>query len=757
MRRLATAAFSFSAAVLLALYLPVGLWVYWCAAALAVLSLAGVFLKAPLRARLLLLLPAVAAGLLWTAAYRRIAVSPGEALYGTESTVRAVVTGNPVAADYGARVEVRVSPGGGRPVNTLLYIYGRVPTLRPGNTIVFTARFKPADTMSGRETRSFYASGIYLLAHCQGDITVTDATSSLLYLPARTAGRLSAMIDRLFPAASAGFMRALLLGDTTRLNADLPLSAALKTTGTWHIVSVSGMNIAFLTGLLGLFIRKKKALAAAAIPVILFFMALVGFTPSVTRAGLMQFFVLLAPLFRRESDAVTSLSASLVLILLANPFAAAGAGLQLSFAATLGLLLFSGRMYTAVDSRLAGSLIYRRRPVRQTVRGLIGGASASAGALVFTLPLTALHFGTVSLIAPLSNILILWAVTLAFYAGAAAVAAGFILLPAGLLAARIAALPFLYIAAVVKWLARFPFASLYTQNTAIVIWLVFVYLALIVSAAMRVRLRNLLIPASASLMLLCLILVLTAVFGFGAVPAVTVLDVGQGQCVVIADGGFTAVVDCGSLNGNAAETLAAHLQSAGRLRIDLLILTHYHEDHADGVPEILERIPVGCLALPDPSIDAGPLTDRIISLAEEKNIRRIVVDENLSLTADRLVLRLYAPLGSAGENERGLAVLCTNGAFDALITGDMGAPIERRLLAAAVLPDIELLVVGHHGSRHSTSDELLETLRPEIGVISVGYNSYGHPSPATLRRLAGAGVTIYRTDQNGTVAIPLRG
>jgi competence protein ComEC len=756
MRRLATAALSFAAAVLASQYLPRGQWLYWGAAILAALAFLGFLFKAGLRLRLFLILPALAAGLLWPVVHRQLALAPALQLDGTTASVEAVVTDNPTPTEYGSKVFVRILPAAGapdRPVKALLYTYGQPPEVTAGSAIRFAAKFRLADTMYGEETRSYYADGIYLIAHSRDTIELTDGTASPLYLPARLAGDISAVIDKIFPPDLTGFMRALLLGDTTQLSRDPALSTALKTTGTWHIVSVSGMNIAFLTGLLGVLIRKKRMLSVIAIPVIFFFMAVVGFTPSVTRAGLMQFFVLLAPLVRRESDALTSLSAALLILLLINPFAAGSAGLQLSFAATLGILLLTERIYTAAEERLARSMLYRFRPLQRLTRFLIGGAATTLGALVFTVPLTALHFGTVSLIAPLSNILLLWAVSLAFYAGAAAVAIGFKYAPAGVLTAHIAALPVRILTAAAGWLSGIPFASVYTQNMGVVIWLVFVYLALLTALLLRLRPRRLLIPSCSGILLLCLMLLLTSAFGFRKALTVTVLDVGQGQCVVIEDGAYTAVVDCGSLNKDAGDALTGYLQSAGRLRIDLLILTHYHEDHAGDVPEILERMPVLAVALPDPSIDEGPLRAAILSLADTNSTELIVVDETLRITAGNLIIQLYAPLGSTGENERGLAVLCRSGTYDALITGDMSATGERRLLESALLPDIELLVVGHHGSKHSTSEELLTALRPEIAVISVGYNSYGHPSDETLQKLEDRDIDVYRTDKFGNITI----
>ena len=107
--------------------------------------------------------------------------------------------------------------------------------------------------------------------------------------------------------------------------------------------------------------------------------------------------------------------------------------------------------------------------------------------------------------------------------------------------------------------------------------------------------------------------------------------------------------------------------------------------------------------------------------------------------------------GGGETNEEGLSVLCTAGEFDALITGAMDQVIEGRLIKYGDLPDIEVLVAGHHGSKYSTSEKLLLAVRPELAVISVGYNTYGHPAPETLERLAAAGCEIYRTDWSGTV------
>jgi len=128
------------------------------------------------------------------------------------------------------------------------------------------------------------------------------------------------------------------------------------------------------------------------------------------------------------------------------------------------------------------------------------------------------------------------------------------------------------------------------------------------------------------------------------------------------------------------------------------------------------------------------------------------VTETLEFDLDETKVFIYPPVGIGDENERGLSVL-TVGNVSALITGDMNSSTERSLLRFAALPKVDLLVVGHHGSRNSTSDELLSAIKPDIAVIPVGRNSFGHPSPDVIERLENHGVIIYRTDESGHITI----
>ena len=142
--------------------------------------------------------------------------------------------------------------------------------------------------------------------------------------------------------------------------------------------------------------------------------------------------------------------------------------------------------------------------------------------------------------------------------------------------------------------------------------------------------------------------------------------------------------------------------------------------------------------------------------AEAEDIPALMVWDDVMLEFGDAVLTLYGPLGSGDTNEEGLSLLCETENFSALITGDMDQVVEGRLVKYGHLPDIDVLLVGHHGSKYAASDLLLETVTPETAVVSCGYNTYGHPAPETLLRLSGAGCDIYRTDLQGNVTITVR-
>ena len=754
MRKLAWFAGAFSAAVFLAVYLlPEGLLLP-AGAACALAALLGLLLRGDRRRRMMLACLGLAAGLAWTGTYGQLTHAPAQALAGTEGTISATVADWPRETAYGSSVLVYLRPEKGLPISTRLYLDDPSPGLRPGDRLTVPAELRLADTIAGEHTDYYYAKGILLVAYGEGEPEVSrPARPPWWTWPAYAAKALEDSVERAFPDWAAPLVTALITGEDAGM--DGGEYAALRRTGLSHVISVSGLHVSFLAGCLAALLGAwRRRTAVISIALMFFFAAAVGNTPAVLRAAFMQSMLLLAPLVGREDDRATSLFTILMLLLAANPYAAASVSLQLSFAAVAGIYLFTGplndRLRALLPSEPKG---FWPRLGRLAGEFVFASLSTTLGAIVFTTPLTAVYFHSVSLIAPLANLLTLWAFSLAFLGGLAVSLAG-LALPAlaGVLAWPVS-LAVWFVQKVTAALARLPFASVSTQSVYLRLWLALVYGLLLLYLLWRGEKKRPLVPIGLGTAALCGALVLNAAAQTGGALTVSVLDVGQGLSVALTSGGRTALVDCGGTgSADPGDVAADYVQDLGLRRIDLVVLTHYHQDHAGGVPELLNRLDVGLLVLPDVEAD-DPLRAEITALAAEQGVETLFVSENTGVELGEAALTIYGPLGTGGGNEEGLSILCTAGEFDALITGDMNSAVEHRLVKYGNLPDIELLVAGHHGSKYSTSEELLLETRPETAVISTGYNTYGHPAPETLERLAAAGCDIYRTDWSGTVTV----
>ena len=227
------------------------------------------------------------------------------------------------------------------------------------------------------------------------------------------------------------------------------------------------------------------------------------------------------------------------------------------------------------------------------------------------------------------------------------------------------------------------------------------------------------------------------------------LDVGQGQSILLQSEGKTFLVDCGGdWDADCADLAAETLLSQGIQRLDGLIVTHYDKDHAGGVPYLLTRISAEHVYLPE-IVDPYGISDQIRRSADPGAC--ISVSEDLVLTYGNSKLTIFGPENYHLENESSLCILFQKENCDILITGDRGDLGESLLLSRTELPQLDLLIAGHHGSGKSTGEKLLAQTRPQYVFISVGENRYGHPTEELLQRLQQFGCCVYRTDQNGTI------
>ena len=756
MRVLATIGFSFSAGVFLTALLPWTGWQLYAAGGVLLLALAWLFAARKqkyFRRGLLILLP-LAVSLAYFAGYDHLVRQPIEDRCGAVSDFTATVCDWPQATERGARVTVELE--GYHRARAVLYGEAELLAARPGDTVTGTAQWQSAAHFDSDDVTHFNARGVYALLYGREDVRLSAGDGDALrWLPQRAGKAFREKVAAIWddPRVS-GFLTAELTGDKSAMDDGDYL--AMQETGLAHLFAVSGLHCAFLVTLLALLIsRRQRLLCAVTIPLLLFYMVMVGMSPSVVRACIMQIFLLIAPLFRRGSDPLTSLAAALLVILLCNPFAAASVSLQLSFSATLGMVLLSPRLYKLLTGWYKGKC----RPLRAALCFVAANLSATLSAVVFTAPLTAWYFRIFVLVAPLSSLLAVPAAGWSFMAAFVTVLLGFVWLPLASLLGWISWALVRYILWIANGMMSWRYHAVYFTNPYLIYWLLFLYAAFIGCAATPDGKRKYLLASALSVLTLtAAIWVNRQDYQYGVLTALT-LDVGQGESVILTSGGETALVDCGSSNsykdpgGLAADTL----HSMGVRELSAVVVTHYHADHTNGLYEVLRRIPVQTIYLPDIEDEYG-VRERLVSLAEEKGAQVTYVTKETADTLGDTILTIYPPVQSGGDlNELGLTALASAGDFDLLITGDMSGSTEKKLVETYALPDIEVLVVSHHGSRYSSNIRFLKAVTPEAAVISVGDNNYGHPSEETLQRLLAIGADIWRTDQQGTIRITVNG
>jgi competence protein ComEC len=526
---------------------------------------------------------------------------------------------------------------------------------------------------------------------------------------------------------------------------------------------------------LGLPLRSRLAWLLGLIAV---YVPLAGAGPSIVRAAVMGALIVIATLAGRRASRLYALALAAVVTLAIDPRIAADVGWQLSFAAVLGILLIASPLREAM-LRVAGS----RNPLP---RGLAEGAAMTIAATLATAPLVAFHFGRLSTMTLIANLLALPAVAPAMWLGMLAAAAGQVPgLPVEALNHLEAPL-LAYVAQVASWCGRPVWA--YPHVRLGLVGLVGSYAGLALSTvailclARRRRLASLRTGLAADgpktvayrgfsayrrrrawlggALAALLALTLLALGpphrgGASAAPAaglrVEVLDVGQGDAILLQPAAAPAILVDG---GPPGDGLAEKLRAAGVERLGAAIVTHDQSDHAGGIEELLGRLPVHRLLY----AEAGR---RLLGEARAYGIdpRRFAAGD--LLRAGRLRMEaiwpppelLSEPLAGADPNQRALVLLARWRRFSMLLTADVEAE------SAPLDPGpVDVLKVAHHGSDDAGLDRLLDRTAPRLAVISVGEdNAYGHPTAATLATLAAHGIRLLRTDIDGTIVLDVRG
>ena len=565
---------------------------------------------------------------------------------------------------------------------------------------------------------------------------------------------LASVLSRALPEPQAGLAQGILIG--LRANIAPTVLDAFNRTGTTHILAISGFNIAVVAGALSLLTRRILRRAPAAFIAVLgivLYTALVGAGPSVVRAAVMGVIVIAATYLGRQSQVLTSLAAVAALMTLLDPSILWDVAFQLSFLATGGLALVA----PALSRALAPLPAFPRDTLAVTV-----------AAQAATLPVVAVNFRQISLVALPANLLALPTLPMVMLTSGLTALGGVVSPALGSVAGWIA-WPFLTCQIViVELLGELPWASVSVGEVSVA--LAWAYYAILGLVLLGVKHRSAVawqwlqsgphwawggaISASA---------IVAVVAWTGALTAppqqmsVTFLNVGQGDATLIRAGSRCILVDGGPDPHVLGDALGRRLPFWDR-QIDLAILTHGDADHLAGLLEVVRRGQVDQVL----QTRCGAESELYSAWEEALRSRGVPVvaaaGQQIDLGDGVKLSVLYpdsgpGPLGSGNDCSTVLRLAC--GGFSVLLAGDAGPDVQQALLGSGVRLESTVLKVPHHGASGAVTAEFLEVVNPAVAVISVGRsNQFGHPAQSTLDQLTHC--KVYRTDQDGAVHFEIR-
>lgn len=232
------------------------------------------------------------------------------------------------------------------------------------------------------------------------------------------------------------------------------------------------------------------------------------------------------------------------------------------------------------------------------------------------------------------------------------------------------------------------------------------------------------------------------------------LDVGQADSILLSNNGHYMLIDAG--NNEDGPKLVNYFKSLGITKFDYVISTHAHEDHIGGMDDIIKNFDIGTFYMPDLITTTKTFEDVLDALSEKQiAFETPTIDQEFSFS-DTKITTLYVNNEVKNLNDSSIVLRLKHGTNTFLFTGDASTKVEKQLLNKNIASDV--LKVGHHGSRYSTSKEFLNKVNPQYAIISVGINNtYKHPHDETLKKLIDKKIIIYRTDQEGTIVAESNG
>lgn len=671
------------------------------------------------------------------------------------------------------RVEtITLADGRTLPVNGLVQVRAyRYPEIEYGMRLELYGRLEtpPADGDFNYRAYLEHQNIYSLMSLPHVTVLAQDQGNPLFHTILTVKQHAQESINQLLPSPQSALLSGILLGNDNSMPPDL--ADDFRSTGMTHIIAISGFNIAILIailmGLTAAWLPQRPAIIVS-ISGIVFYTIMVGADASVVRAAIMgSVYLIAARWMGRPNFAYASLFLAGWLMTLIRPFTLWDVGFQLSFTATLGLMLYADPITQWTRRQLL------RLADRQTVQKIMAVISEAIlitlAAQILTLPLMMGYFQQISFISLPANAMILPAQPGVMIWGGLATLIGMISPVLAQPVAWVAWLFLTYTISLVRMFARVPGAAVPVHVSWTAVILLYVFIGAATWLAMQppekrtrwtaVFRQN--ITQKAALALTAVAALLTIAWSGGQTDGklhITFFDVGQGDATFIqTPSGRQILVDGGMYASILSDQLGQQMPFWDK-EIDLVVATHPDADHVSGLAELFGRYHVPTLITDGEGLGESPIYDAVLQAAAQNGtkIQRAVAGEVIEI-GDGVRLEIVHPgetLNEDNRNQNSVSMRLVYGDFTYLFTGDAEQEAEQTMLANGRPLSAVVFKAGHHGSNSSSSAPFLQAVQPQLIIVSAGKdNKFGHPHPDMLQRAEDIGAAVLRTDELGTIEV----
>lgn len=517
--------------------------------------------------------------------------------------------------------------------------------------------------------------------------------------------------------------------------------------GLAHILAVSGMNVGIIMGFMVFIFSRlginRKINIILSLSIVWLYSLLIGFPPSIMRASIMFTILFISQLIHEPYDSINSIMVSIVICLFINPFWLFDIGFQLSYIATLSIVILGARVT---------NLFY---PIKNNI---IVTISSILAVNIGILPVQSYYFNNFPLLGLLSNLITVPLLSLALVLGMIMILFDYTFtmfnLGAGIVLDLLLSLQYKIVDLI--YLIPFNLVNLFSPN----IWFIILYYVLLLIAFGIIDMKYYNLSVKKAIVYYLLILVSISALNILTDQSIELdfIDVGQGDAILIKTQSSDYLMDTGGSIFNTFDIgkniTLPYLRKQGINKLDGVIITHFDEDHSQGLDALLGEIKIKAIYsgyLPEDKVLIDKISENDISFKLLKKDDSFSLDKNTTLK----ILWPNDKIEGLSSNNKSLVSLLSYNNTKILFTGDIEKEVE--IILKDKLKEVNIFKVPHHGSSTSSSTELLSILSPEYSIISAGRNnSYGHPNEDVLERLRSTDTSIFRTDEMGMIRVALK-